>query len=132
MDEDKNIVYFDGVCGFCNSSVDFAIRQDKNNKLLFTPLQGETAAKNLGILSGEQLTTVIFQTKGKLYQKSEAGIRILYTIGGLWRFMIILLIFPAFIRDFFYDFISRNRYKWFGKKEACRIPAKEERLKFLS
>ena len=59
--ENKNIVYFDGVCGFCNSSVDFAIRQDKKNKLLFTPLQGETASTNLGALAGEQLTTVIFQ-----------------------------------------------------------------------
>ncbi len=132
MDENKNIVYFDGVCGFCNSSVDFAIRQDKKNKLLFTPLQGETASTNLGNLVGEQLTTVIFQTKGKLYQKSEAGIRILYTIGGFWKIAIILLIFPSFLRDFIYDFISRNRYKWFGKKEACRIPTKEERAKFLS
>ena len=127
----NNIVYFDGVCGMCNYFVNFLIRQDKNNKLLFTPLQGETARKNLNIDLSKKLDTVFFQTEKGIYNKSEAAVRILYTTGGIWKFFIVSLIIPAFIRNFVYDIIANNRYKWFGKKESCRIPSVEERKKFL-
>ncbi len=128
---EKHIVYFDGVCGICNFFVDFLIRKDKKNILLFAPLQGETAAKNLGFGPDQKFDTVVFNQGGKLYYKSSAGIRILSTIGGLWKLMWILMIFPPFLRDFVYDIIANNRYKLVGKKEACRIPNKEERSKFL-
>lgn len=127
----QNIVFFDGVCGLCNFFVDFTIRKDKHNRLLFAPLQGETAAKELNIKSGQSFDTVIFSKNGKLFFKTGAALRILYTIGGLWKIAIVLLIFPPFIRNFVYDLIASNRYKWFGKKESCRIPTKEERAKFL-
>ncbi len=127
----KNIVYFDGVCGLCNFFVDFLIRRDKNDKLLFAPLQGETAAANLGIDPNQEFDTVVFQEEGKLYYKSGAAIRILGKIGGLWKLLNILLLLPPFLRDFGYDLIANNRYKLFEKKEACRIPSKEERKKFL-
>jgi predicted DCC family thiol-disulfide oxidoreductase YuxK len=128
---EKNIVYFDGVCGLCNSFIDFLMRNDKRNRLFFTPLQGETAAARLGLNPTQKFDTVMFEEKGKIYSKSGAGLRILYTIGGFWKIFIILLIFPPFIRNFFYDIIANNRYKWFGKKESCRMPTKEERAKFL-
>ena len=127
----QNIVYFDGVCGLCNYFVDFIIRQDKYNKLLFAPLQGETATKELNFEAAKNIDTVIFHTKQKFYFKSGAGIRIFYTVGGFWKIVIVFLIVPPFIRNFIYDIIANNRYKWFGKKESCRIPTKEERAKFL-
>lgn len=128
---EQHIVYFDGVCGVCNFFVDFLIRFDKRNKLLFAPLQGETAAKNLAIDPNQQFDTVIFHDKRKLYYKSSAALRILSVMGGGWKLFSIFLIIPAFIRDFIYDLIANNRYKLFGKKETCRIPTKEERKKFL-
>ena len=127
----ENIVFFDGVCGLCNYFVDFIIRQDKHNQLLFAPLQGETAAKKLNLNQAKNFDTVIFSKNGKLHFKSGAGIRILYTAGGFWKISIVLLIIPPFIRNFVYDIIANNRYKWFGKKESCRMPTKEERAKFL-
>jgi predicted DCC family thiol-disulfide oxidoreductase YuxK len=125
------IVYFDGVCGLCNHFIDFLVRVDKKNKLLYAPLQGETAIKNLGINPEKELDTVIFQNARGIYIKSGAALRILYTVGGFWKIFIVLLMVPAFVRNFFYDVIASNRYKWFGKKETCRIPTKEERAKFL-
>ncbi len=126
-----NIVFFDGVCGLCNYFVDFIIRQDKHNRLLFAPLQGETAAKELSIKPGQNFDTVVLSKNGKLYFKSGAGIRIFYEAGGFWKIIIVLLIFPPFLRNFVYDIIANNRYNWFGKKESCRMPTKEERAKFL-
>ena len=127
----KNIVFFDGVCGLCNYFVDFIIRQDKDNKLLFAPLQGETATKELNPIITKNFDTVIFNKDGKFYYKSGAGIRIFYTAGGFWKIIIVLLVVPPFIRNLIYDIIANNRYKWFGKKESCRIPTKEEQAKFL-
>jgi predicted DCC family thiol-disulfide oxidoreductase YuxK len=127
----QDIIFFDGVCGLCNSFVNFIIRKDKHNRLLFAPLQGETVAKELNIKMGQSFDTVIFKRNGKLYFKSGAGLRILYTLGGIWKMAIVLLILPPFFRNFIYDIIANNRYKWFGKKESCRIPSKEERAKFL-
>lgn len=128
---EQNIVYFDGVCGLCNRFVDFLIRKDKKQKLLFAPLQGETAAKNLGIDPGQEFDSVIFLEGDKLYYKSSAALRILSSMGGSWKLMRVFLIIPGFLRNFVYDIIANNRYKVFGKKEACRIPTKEERQKFL-
>jgi len=127
----NNIVYFDGVCGLCNKSVDFIIRHDKKKKLLFTPLQGETAKLNLHSTVLESFDSILFQQNNQLYYKSDAAIKIMYTIGGLWKSVIILFIFPKFIRDAVYSFIAKYRYKWFGKKESCRIPTKDEREQFL-
>jgi len=127
----QQIVYFDGVCGLCNYFVDFLLRRDKYNKLLFAPLQGETASQNLGVDPHQTFDSVVFYKNGKQYTKSGAAIRILAELGGLWQLTLILLIIPAFIRNFVYDIVATNRYKWFGQKESCRIPTKEERVKFL-
>ena len=126
-----NIVYFDGVCGLCNSAVDFFIKRDKKRQLLFTPLQGETASKRFNFSATETFDTIIFEQKGVLYYRSGAALKMLYTIGGFWSVAVVFFIFPKFIRNTVYDFISKNRYRWFGKKETCRIPTKEERTRFL-
>ena len=127
----NSIVYFDGVCGLCNRTVDFLLKIDVDNKLLFAPLQGATAQKKIHMLPGQNFNTIIFQHNDKLYYRSNAIITILKTVGGFWKITLLLKIIPLFIRDYFYKLIAGNRYKWFGKKESCRMPTPAERARFL-
>jgi predicted DCC family thiol-disulfide oxidoreductase YuxK len=131
--EKNPLVLFDGVCNFCNYWVNFAIKRDRKNKLLFTPLQGETAKRVLPKynLNPTSLSSVIFIDAGKAYTQSSAAIRICKHLGGRWKLFYGLIIIPKFIRDFIYNIIARNRYKWFGKKESCMIPIPELRERFL-
>ena len=128
---EKGIVFFDGVCGMCNSIVDFLMREDRNNALLFTPLQGTTAQERLDKKDVENLNTIAYYRDGKVTKKSSAVLQLLTDMGGIWKLAFVFKIVPKPIRDFIYDTVSKNRYKWFGKKEACRMPTKEERMKFL-
>ena len=126
----KSIIFFDGVCGLCNLFIDFLISKKKGEHLYFSPLQGE-AAKTLIPSGYSDLDTIIFKTEKKIYIKSTAALRIIASLGGLWKLVLIFLIVPAFIRNFVYDVLARNRYKLFGKKETCRIPTPQERARFL-
>lgn len=127
--DDKPIVFFDGVCGLCNSFVDFVIKRDKHAIFKFAPLQGDSA-KNAGF-SLAQYNSVVLYKEGRFYLKSTAALNILSELGGFYSLLKILLIIPAFIRNAVYDFIAAKRYSWFGKRETCRIPGPEERLRFL-
>ena len=128
---EKSVVFFDGVCGLCNRFVDFLIRRNAKGRLLFSPLQGRTAKELLASEAATGLDTVVFLHRNKTYVKSSAALRILAQLGGFWRVAGILLAVPGFLRDIVYDFIARNRYRWFGKKESCRLPSPEERNWFL-
>lgn len=128
------VVLFDGVCNFCNYWVQFAIKRDRKKKLRFAALQGETAHQQLpkfGI-SPTSLTSVILLDKGKAYTQSSAAIRICKYLSGGWKLCYGLIIIPKFIRNFFYNIIARNRYKWYGKREACMVPTPELRDRFLN
>lgn len=131
--ENHPIVLFDGVCNLCNGFVQFAIEHDKQAKLKFTSLQSDAAQQLLEPLgqADQPLDSVILVENGKLYTKSAAGLRILRHFGGTWRLFYGLIIFPKLIRDFVYDIIANNRYKWFGKKNECWIPTPELRSRFL-
>jgi len=131
--EETRVVLFDGVCNFCNYWVNFALKRDRKNKLRFTPLQGKTAKQLLPHynLNPSSLSSVIFIDAGKAWTQSSAAIRICRHLGGGWRLLYGLIIIPKFIRDFFYNIIARNRYKWFGKKESCMVPTPELRERFL-
>jgi len=129
MKNDHPVIFFDGVCGLCNRFVDFVIRRDKEKKFLFAPLQGTTASK-YNISLGKYNSVVLWQG-GKYQVKSSAAIAILAQLPGLFRLTKILLLIPEIIRDWVYDIVADNRYRWFGKKEVCRIPSKEERLRFM-
>lgn len=133
MPHDFPVVLFDGVCNFCNYWVNFAIKRDKKNKLKFTPIQGETAKKILPqySINTNSLSSVIFIEKGKAYTQSSATLQICKHLNGGWKLFYALFIVPKFIRDFFYNIIARNRYKWFGKKESCMIPIPELKERFL-
>lgn len=133
MEQDVPIVLFDGVCNFCNYWVNFAIKRDKKNKLKFSPIQGETAKQILPgySVNPRSLSSVIFIVNGKVHTQSSAALQIARHLNGGWKLFYGLIIIPKFIRDFFYNIIARNRYRWFGKKESCVIPTWEMRERFL-
>ena len=128
----RTIVYFDGVCGFCNARIDFLLRHDQQRKLRFSPLQGETAAKYLPPELREDLETLVVTEGGKTFVRSEAALRAMKQLGGVWGCLAGAgLIVPRVIRDGVYQVIARNRYRWFGKLPQCRLPTSEEQPQFL-
>ena len=127
---EKKVVLFDGVCGMCNRSVNLLMSIDARNLLLFSPLQGEFAAQEAKE-DANDLDTILFFDDGKIYKRSTAVLRILSQLGGVWSIARIFLLVPSVVRDAVYSWIANNRYKWFGKSDACRLPTKEEREKFL-
>ncbi|HEY5536911.1 MAG TPA: thiol-disulfide oxidoreductase DCC family protein [Ignavibacteria bacterium] len=133
MDYNYSLILFDGVCNFCNSSVNFIIRRDKKNIFRFASLQSETGQKCLSEYNfyNTEFDTIILIEKGELYTRSAAALRIAKSISGIWKLFYIFIIVPRPIRNYLYDLLSRNRYKWFGKKDACRIPSESEKKKFI-
>lgn len=127
----KRIVFFDGVCGLCNTSVDLLMKEDQNLVLQFAPLQGQHAKDILGEEKAAKLTSIHYYDGQKVYDQSGAVIRICRDIGGFWKLALILFLVPAFIRNPLYNYVAKNRYKWFGKRDACRIPTPEERNRIL-
>ena len=127
------VILFDGVCNLCNSSVNWIIDHDKQNQFKFASLQsvyGQNTVKQLG-LQDNYMNTVVFEDNGKAYLRSDAALQILKQLGGVYSLAVVFYIVPSFIRDFFYKIVANNRYKWFGKKEICRIPTPELKSKFL-
>jgi predicted DCC family thiol-disulfide oxidoreductase YuxK len=131
--KDKNIVLFDGVCNLCNGAVNFLIDCDKSNRLHFASLQSEVGQEILQYygLNTTDFDTFVFLNKGKLFTRSTAALEIVKTIGGFWSFLYIFRFIPAFIRDGIYNLVAKNRYKLFGKRNACRMPTPELKAKFL-
>ncbi|MFG0334728.1 MAG: thiol-disulfide oxidoreductase DCC family protein [Maioricimonas sp. JB049] len=126
------VLFFDGVCGLCNSVVDFVIRHDAAGQFRFAPLQGETARQSLPAEEIEQLGTVVLQLGSRQYRKSAAVVRILWCLGGVWKIPgTMLWLIPAPVRDLGYRIVARWRYRLFGRKETCRMPTPEERDRIL-
>ena len=125
------IVFYDGQCGLCNRLVNLLLGLDHKKRLKFSPLQGQTAKTKIPKELSEDLNTMAFLINGKLYTKSDAALEVLKTIGGVLSLFYICKLIPRFIRDAVYDFISKNRIRWFGRFESCRVPTKEERDQFL-
>ena len=121
------IVFFDGECNLCNSTVDFLVRRDRGHNLRFASLQGETARKILPPGVRESLDTVVLWREGELFRKSSAALRALAACGGLWFGAKVFLLVPRSLRDLIYDIVARNRFRWFGRRETCRIPTAAER-----
>lgn len=125
------IVYFDGYCNICNGFVDFLIRRDHKRALRYAPIQGWTAATNLPPEKIQSVSTMAIQEPGRVSYESAAAIRAIAHLGGIYSLMKVFLIVPPFLRNFFYRLIASNRYRWFGKRDACRLPTAEERAMFL-
>ena len=131
--QDKPIIFFDGVCNLCNSSVQFILKKDTNNVFLFSSLQSD-AAKGILLqynLENFDLSSIILVEKGIIYQKSTAILRIAKSLAGISKYAYVFIIVPKFIRDGVYSFIAKNRYKWFGKRDSCMLPTAALKLRFL-
>jgi predicted DCC family thiol-disulfide oxidoreductase YuxK len=126
------VIFFDGVCGLCNAWVDFVVARDRQGRFRFSPLQGEAARDWLQMTPETSLDSVALVDAAGVHRKSDAVWRILAQLGGVWRPLAWLLrLMPRPVRDWGYDFVARRRYKWFGKKETCRLPTPAERERFL-
>ena len=128
-----HLVIFDGVCNFCNSAVNFIIRNDKKDEFRFVPFQSDLSkdifrSENIHL---HYFESVIYVNKGKVYYKTTAILKILKQLGGGYQLYYIFIIVPSFIRNFFYHLIAKNRYRLFGKREACVVPTPEVKNKFL-
>jgi predicted DCC family thiol-disulfide oxidoreductase YuxK len=128
----KPIVFYDGVCILCNGFVQFIVNADQKGKINFATLQSATAQKMIdGNYTQNELDTVVLLKDAQVYTKSTAVIEILKSLGGLYAMSGLLYIFPLSLRDFIYDIVASNRYKWFGKKETCLLPSLEQRKRFI-
>jgi predicted DCC family thiol-disulfide oxidoreductase YuxK len=126
------VIFFDGVCGLCNAWIDFVIARDSQGRFRFSPLQGTTARDWLQMTPETSLDSVTLVDAAGIHRKSEAVWRILVQLGGAWRPLGWLLrLVPYPLRNWGYDFVARRRYRWFGKKETCRLPTPAERARFL-
>ena len=130
QDQLQRVIFFDGVCGLCNAWIDFILKRDRAGIFSFAPLQGNYA-KEMEPEASENLKTMIYHASGQRYYRTGAILRILRDLGGIWCLAWVFWFVPFFIRDFFYGLIARNRYRIFGKKENCRIPTTEEKVRFL-
>lgn len=133
LNSEHPIILFDGVCNFCNGAVNFVLKQDKKGVFRLAPLQSEAGQKILEQyhLSSKDFESFVLIDNGTVYKKSSAALKVLNRLPWYWKEVQILWIIPRFIRDVVYDFIARNRYKWFGKKNECMVPSPEIRNRFL-
>lgn len=131
MKPENRIVLFDGVCNFCNSSIQFIISHDPKGIFKYAALQSDYAKKLVGDRISPEPESVILYEDGKVYDRTTAALKIARHLNGLWPLLYIFIVIPAFLRDPIYKLIAKNRYKWFGKQEACMVPSKEIRDRFL-
>ncbi len=131
---DKKIILFDGVCNFCNSSVLKIIDLDKNDAFLFSSLQskiGQELTAHFKIDTTKTDSIILVESDVQFSVRSAAALHILNEFGGVWKLFQMGWIVPRTLRDAMYDFIARNRYQWFGKKEQCMIPTAKIKDKFI-
>lgn len=130
----KKLILFDGICNLCNSSVLYAIKHDKKNIFMFTALQsqsGQKIIKEYNIDTNKVDSILLYAPEKGITHKSTAALKIALQLGFPNNLMYVFFIIPPFIRNWVYDYIAKNRYKWYGKKDACMIPTPELKSKFL-
>ena len=133
MKTESSIILFDGICNLCNSSVQFVIRHDKKKQFQFASLQSAVGQQLLisGGIEAISNNSFVLIDAGNYYQRSRAALRVLLRIGGAWKLFYLFILIPPFIRDAVYNFIARNRYRLFGKRNECMVPNDELRDRFL-
>lgn len=132
--EARATVLFDGVCNLCNASVLFVIDRDPGGRFRFAPLQsdeGRAVLREHGFAGGD-LSSVVLVERGRVYTRSAAALRIARRLTGAWPLLYALVAVPRPLRDAVYDWVARNRYRWFGREAACRMPTPELRRRFLA
>jgi predicted DCC family thiol-disulfide oxidoreductase YuxK len=128
------IILFDGVCNFCNSSVNFIIERDLQGYFKFAPLQSEIGEKLLAKNGVDKIETdsVVLIEDGKVYTHSTAALRVAQKLDGAWRWFYYFIFVPRFIRDAAYKLFAKYRYRLFGKKDECMLPSPDVRARFLA
>lgn len=127
------IIFFDGVCNLCNASVRFIIRHDPEKKFRFLSLQDPRAKELLPAadLPQHPRGTFVLLKDNLVFTRSDAALRVARELKGPVRFLSLLRIVPRFIRDALYDFVAKNRYRWFGKNDQCSLPSPETKDRFI-
>ncbi len=131
---DKELVLlFDGVCNLCNGAINFVIDHEPKGRIKFAALQSEPGKALIAkYLSNQEVKdSLIFIENGKAYQQSGAALRVAKYLNGAWPLLFVFIVVPPFIRNWVYDYVAKNRYKWFGQMESCRMPTKELKARFL-
>lgn len=131
MTKDKQIVFYDGVCHFCNASVRFIIARDSQSRFFFSPIQSDYAEGAIGCELTENLNTVVLLKAGETFCQSDAVLEIAKDLDGYWYLLNVFKIFPKPIRDYLYKLFARNRYRMFGRSEVCQTPSQEVKARFL-
>ncbi len=126
------VILFDGVCNFCDASVQFILKRDPNEIFRFASLQSDAGQELLRKYKvPDDVDSMILIENEKVYFKSSAALRISRHLQGVWKLFYAFIILPAPIRNAMYDLIAKNRYKWFGQKESCMLPPPNVRKRFL-
>lgn len=134
IDELKQpLILFDGMCNLCSNSVQFIIKRDKKEQFYFASLQSNLGKQIIQYfqLDFTKTQSVLLLNNNIIFCESTAALKIAKKLSGFWPILYSFIIIPSFIRNIIYQFISRNRYKWFGKKESCWVPNKEITSRFL-
>jgi predicted DCC family thiol-disulfide oxidoreductase YuxK len=130
----KKIILFDGVCNLCEASIVYVIKHDKKDIFRFVPLQsdlGQRIVKHIGINPIHIDSVILYEPGVAYYYKSSAVVEIAKGLKGIFTLATLFQILRTTLRDYVYDYIAKNRYKWYGKKEACLVPTPEVLAKFL-
>lgn len=135
LPKDKKIILFDGVCNLCEKSIQFVIKYDVKDEFRFVPLQsdlGESIIKHIGLDVMNVDSVILYQPGIAYYYKSQAALEIAKSLGGFFHFGSVFRLIPNGLRNLLYDYVAKNRYHWYGKKETCLVPTLEMKSKFLT
>lgn len=130
----KNVVLFDGVCNLCNGAINTLIDLDEKGRLHYASLQsefGEAVLDHFGLPKDDYGSFIFLRHDGAIYQKSRGALEVLRMLGSAWKLLYVFVVIPPFLRDGIYNLIARNRYKWFGKRDSCRMPTPELKSRFV-
>lgn len=127
----SSVVFFDGVCNLCNSTVKWIISHDKKRIFKYSSLQSNYAKVNIIDPSLIKLDSIILKIDNRFYKKSRAVLMILSKLGFPYNMSAVALAIPSFISDFFYDIVAKYRYRWFGRRESCMLPSEDIKSLFL-
>lgn len=126
------VILFDGVCNFCDASVQFILERDDKEMFRFASLQSDAGQELLKKYNvADDVDSMILIEDGNVYYKSAAALRISRHLKGLWKLLYVLILVPAPVRNIVYDLIAKNRFKWFGQKDSCMLPPPNVRRRFL-
>ncbi len=129
--ENKNVIFFDGVCGLCNGFVDFIMRIDEKKIFKFSPLQSDYAHQVLPVEDVRDLHSIVVMVDGQKELRARAVMNVFKKLGGLYGTLSVFRILPDPALNWGYDLVAANRYRIFGRKQTCRLPTPEERARFI-